>query len=144
MDDIPLLDFSLKKHRDLLIDKINSLRGIHRVEIKRVKNQRSLSQNSYLWGVVYPAILPTLIDASGEDIDSLEVHEMFKAKFLREAMVNKSSGEVIGSLIRSSVDLDVAEFSMFLQKVIEFAYDKLGVVVPPATDYGTQERGTAA
>lgn len=144
MDDIPLLDFSLKKHRDLLIDKINSLRGIHRVELKRVRQQRSLSQNAYLFGVVYPAVCPALTECEGEDVDSLTAHEFFKERFLRKAIVNKNTGEVLGGYSRSSVDLDVAEFSTFLQKVIEFAYDKLGVVVPPATDYGTRERGAAA
>lgn len=144
MDDIPLLDFSLKKHRDLLHEKIESKRGIHYVDIHKTREQRSLSQNAYLWGVVYVAICPALTECEGKEIDDLTAHEFFKERFLRKAIKNRNTGEVLGGYSRSSTDLDTAEFSTFLQKVIEFAYDKLNIVVPPATDYGTRERGTAA
>lgn len=135
MDDLPLLNLSLPAHRALVMHHIENREGIHRVTVTRVKAQRSLSQNAYLWGVVYPCICPALSECEGEQIDALTAHEFFKERFLRRAIVNKATGEVMGGCTRSSTELDVAEFSDFLQKIIRWAQEKLGLNVPAAGVY---------
>ena len=41
----------------------NALDGIYRLEITRVRKPRTMDQNGWLWGCIYPMLLDALLDA---------------------------------------------------------------------------------
>lgn len=116
----------------MLIARIESSRGLHRVQLRPAKRGRTLTQNAYLWGVVYPAVLEGLEDRWGESMTIDDVHAWMKARFLSEPVVNRLTGEVVGERPGSSGRLSVDQFCQYLDKVIRWARDELGVIVPPA------------
>jgi hypothetical protein len=128
--DHAILDFP--KHKRLLVSNINTLNGKFWVEIRRCKKQRSLNQNAYMWGVVYPAVRKGLEEAWGESLTDEEVHEWLKGRFNSQPVVNKKTGEVKGRRPVSTTELDTGEFAEYLDKIIRFAGEQLGVDVPPA------------
>lgn len=106
--------------------------GEYRVEVKRRRSQRTTPQNDYLWGVVYPAVLQGLIDAGWDEITSPEqVHELLKAKSLTVEAVNRHTGEIV-SYPLSTARMDTLQFSTYVDQIIDFAREYLGIIIPPA------------
>jgi hypothetical protein len=152
-EDLPLFNLNDDMQRARLVRHIESLkgRGLHRVEIRRVRNQRSLQQLGYYFAVVMPYAAKGLRDAWGEDVDSLGAHEFFKAEFLSHVfadipVVNRKTGELMGKRRphTSTSDLDVGEFSAYLEKVIRFCGEQLGIEVPPATTFAPEQKRKSA
>lgn len=126
------LDLSNAKHRQMLVGWIKSLKGFHHISIKQVRANRSLDQNAYYWGVVLPAVANGLQEAWGEAMSVDDCHEWLKARFNSRVLVNKATGEVKGRQPQSTANLDTKEFGEYLDKVIKFAGEQLGVEVPEA------------
>lgn len=83
--------------------------GRYKLIVKPMKQQRTLDQNSYYWGVV----LPTIADETGHDVN--ELHDIFKQRFLQRKTVtfNNKDYEVTGS----STDLSTQEFSEYIERI---------------------------
>lgn len=105
------------------------------VTIERKKRKRSTQQNRWLWGVAYSLITSNLHDL-GTPISAEDVHIMMRMKaadelpFIYEDVVNKETGEVISSRMRSSTEYtttEMMEYKMFLQA---WAAEYLGVDIP--------------
>lgn len=96
------------------------------VALKREQYGRSLSQNSYLWGVVYA----TLAEWSGHDAD--ELHDYLTDKFLPRQQKALPNGEVMTPTARTST-LTVEEFSAYVDRVVRWAAEQ-GVYVPAAEE----------
>lgn len=94
------------------------------ISITNKKPKRTLSQNSYYWGVYLP-----LISAETGEADMDAIHEHFKQKFLvREVkMVFDEPTLVYGS----TQDLSVLEFNDFIANI----YAETGVEPPPTENY---------
>ena len=81
--------------------------------------------------MVYPAVLQGLIDAGWDEITSAEqVHELLKAKFLTVEAVNRHTGEIV-SYPLSTARMDTLQFSTYVDQIIDFAREYLGVIIPP-------------
>ena len=96
------------------------------IEKKRVK--RSLDANAYYRGVAVVLITEALIEL-GHDVTTREVHEFLKAKFNTKEIVNKMTGQVEMMPV-STASLNSSEFNEYLQKIIIWAAEFLGVVIP--------------
>lgn len=130
--DHAILDLSNPKHRAMLIGHIKSLKGKHWVEIRKCRKQRTTNQNAYMWAVVYPAIREGLEEAWGEQLTVEEVHDFLKDRFNSTLLVDRTTGDIKGRRPQSTADLDTATFAEYLNKVIRFAGEELGIEVPPA------------
>ena len=139
-NDTQILNLDNPKTRAMLCGWVQSIRGIHRVSIRKAHRGRTLSQNAYLWGVVYPAVRAGLNEAWGEDMNVDEVHEWMKARFLARPVVNRQTGECMGERPGSSAGLDVSEFCRYVDQVINFAAEWLNVTVPPSDEYAPASR----
>lgn len=107
--------------------------GVYRVEIKRHRARRSNDQNAYLWGVVYPAALQGFIDLGWTTIVNTEhVHEYFKREFLSREFVNIRTGEVVSLPDMSTSGMTTEQFSVYIDQVVGYCLENMGVVVPPA------------
>ena len=91
------------------------------VEIKIIKwrSKRSLDQNAYYWGVVIDILHKHL----GYTKD--EMHSALKYLFLKE----EKNGLTI---IKSTAKLNTKEFSKYVEKVKDWASQKMGVFIPDA------------
>lgn len=95
-------------------------------------NKRSNPQNRYYWGLVVP-LVQMGIKELGTEITKEECHELLKARFNTEELVNTETGECI-KLPRSTTNLNKEQFSDYISKIQQFASEFLNVVIPdPST-----------
>lgn len=132
-NDVAIIDFDSPKQRQIFTGWLKTLRGPHKVSIKKVRANRSLNANAYYWGVVLPAVASGLEECWGESMEVEEVHEWLKGKFNSQTVVDRSSGEVKGRRPCSTATLDTKEFGEYLEKVIQFAAEQLKVEIPTPT-----------
>jgi hypothetical protein len=101
--------------------------------IIKKRNRRSNQANKYLWGVVYKEVEIRMKEL-GNDVDCEVVHEFFKDRFLQIHLIGEG-GEIIGHKAGSTADLNKDEFSIYLDKIFEFAASILSIEIPlPNTD----------
>jgi hypothetical protein len=117
-----------------LVRHVTSLKpDIYRIEITRIRDQRSGSQNAYYWAVVLPHVAFAMREVSGEqEIDAYDVHEFFKARLLTRHIPNLETGESIAVVTRSTAELNIEEFADYLNKIILWAAEYCNHEIPPA------------
>jgi len=102
------------------------------ITIKK-KNRRSGNQNRYYHGVVVKEIEIRMKEL-GNDVNPEVVHEFLKDRFLQTPLIGEG-GEVIGSLPGSTAKLNKDEFGAYIDKIILFAAETLGITIPlPSTE----------
>ncbi len=126
-----IIDFDDKAHRKMFGGWVKSLRGPHKVSIRKCRPNRTLSQNAWYWACVLPAVVGGLEECWGEKMELEDAHAWLKAKFNSATIVNRTTGEVVDHRPKSTASLDVAEFSEFIERVIKFAGESLQVTIPP-------------
>ncbi len=100
------------------------------VKIELIKQKRSIAQNSLYW------LWLTCIEQEGSN-NRDELSEYFKAKYLLPTEVTVR-GETV--LIRpSTTKLDTQQFTVYLEKIKQFALDELGVLLPEPSEQGFNE-----
>jgi len=92
------------------------------------KNRRSSPQNRYLFGVVYKEV-EIRMNELGNDVNTDLVHLFFKDKYLQIPLIG-DGGEIIGTLPGSTAALNKDEFSLYLDKIIKFSAETLGISIP--------------
>lgn len=138
--DIPILNFDDRGTRDLAVAHIKSLRGLYRFNCLRCRNQRSLLQNAYYFGVCLSLLAPVLAEAWGDPLFTVDkAHEFFKGKYLTQPVVNRKTGELQGFVCLSTTELDTLEFSYYIDKICEFAAENFQMTIPPPTKYRMAE-----
>lgn len=93
-------------------------KGEYILEIRDVKENKTISQNNYLWGEIYPKIGKHL------GYDSETVHEVFKNKFGVKIELRK--GTVIN---KSTSKYTLQEMSDYIDKIIRFSDEFLNVKI---------------
>jgi len=113
-----------RTERALFVDYLKTLEGKEiQILVEKRKDQRTVSQNNYMWGVVYKLIC----DHTGDDLTSF--HEWAKDKFLGKKTV------VIGGEPRevtmSTTDLTKDEiFERYIDPIRAWAARELEVSIP--------------
>ena len=98
--------------------------------IRKEKSKRSLSQNSYYWGVVVEILRDYFVY---EEDEAEEVHDGLKLKFLRI-----HEGEALETM-RSTTKLNTAEFEDYLEKIRRWASKEHGVYIPSPNEIDYSE-----
>ena len=89
--------------------------GTYRVSIKRI-NTRSIAQNSYLHGVLFPIVLQELRNLGYDEIkDNEDVKQFLKKQFLKN---------------KKTRDLSKSEMKDFIEQVIKWGAEYLSVQIP--------------
>lgn len=112
----------------------NALDGIYRIEVKKVRKPRSLDQNGWLFGCIYPILLDALLEAGWEFVSVEQVHEFFKAQMTADKVVNKHTGEIV-EFPCSTATMDTVTFSTYCEKLREYAKEFLNVDIPDPDKY---------
>lgn len=105
------------KHYDLS-QRVFLKKGEYMLEIKDFKDHKTINQNSYLWGEVYPKIGKHL------GYDNETVHEVFKTKFGVKIELRK--GVIIN---KSTSKYTLNEMSDYIDKIIRFSDEFLNVKI---------------
>lgn len=127
---------SFPESTKMVIQYVKSLKsGLYWFELRRCKDQRTLKQNAYYWGVVLPFVAPLLADAWGESITVDDAHEYFKGEFLMRRIFDRETGELKSSFPMSTADRDTEEFAEYLEKINELVARMFGRNVPEARKF---------
>ncbi len=89
------------------------------ITIQKERKKRSNQQNAYYWGCV----IAIFADSLGYEPE--ELHEALKWQFLR----THSDKPDLPS-VRSTTDLDTAEFTEYIEQIRRFAAEKHGCIIP--------------
>jgi hypothetical protein len=92
------------------------------VEIKQHKNARTRYQNAYYFGVV----LRTISEYTGFTPE--ELHASFKRTFL--PIEREMIGGVMVERLSSTKDLDTKTFNDYLERILHFCAENIGLYVP--------------
>lgn len=109
-------------NQDQLIQAFKKLSGKRaEITVRPETKSRTNEQNRYLWGVVYKYI--------SEEIgyEPEQVHELMKFKFLKIEILVKGNPETV---IRSTTDLSTEEFNQYVERIVRWAAEFLGLVIP--------------
>ena len=98
------------------------------IKLSPYQKKRSLSQNSYLWGVVYPPIVHMFREA-GNSVDAEDVHSYLKEHVgkLKQIFVT-ADGEILTGA-GSTAKLSTMEMEVYLEKIRAWAAEH-GVFIP--------------
>ena len=88
--------------------------------------KRSDKQNRYYWSVISQAM--HLMNEAGNNFIQSEVHDFFKAEFLRKE-VHIGGGALIEQ-VRSTKDLTPAEMSEYTNRIRQWMIEYFGFVMP--------------
>lgn len=115
-------------HRDALNRWVRTHRDSQVVlSISTKVKRRSNPQNAYYWGVIIPMVQEAM-NSFGNDFDAEEVHEFLKKEFNWEEK-NVGEGYFI-KVPRSTTRLTTVEFSIYKERIQEFASSVLGIYIP--------------
>lgn len=103
--------------------------GSYMLSITKQKRGRTLNQNEWLWGCVYPILLDGLLDAGWEFTSVEQVHEFFKKLMAQDRVVNYDTGEIV-EIPKSTATMDTQQFSTYIDKLREYAEEFLNVTIP--------------
>ena len=110
---------------------LNSFEGQNvEIVIKKARSKRSDSQNKFYHAGVVPIVKQGLKDL-GYIMTLAETHEFLKDKFLQEEMVHPETAEVIGKRTKSTTELSKMEMVEYIDSIIQFSAEILGVVIEP-------------
>ena len=103
--------------------------GYYMINITKQRKGRTLNQNDWLWGCVYPILLDGLLDAGWEFTSIEQVHEFFKKQMAQDKVVNYNTGEIV-KIPKSTATMDTQQFSMYIDALRAYAEDFLNVTIP--------------
>lgn len=98
-----------------------------RIKVERKRKKRSTPQNAFYWAVVVPMIKDRLNEL-GHEFNDDDTHDALKAKFNTVEIINKD--EVSDEIVKSTTKLTTVEFMEYLDKVMRWASEFLGIVIP--------------
>lgn len=103
--------------------------GCYMLEVKKQRRGRTLNQNDWLWGCVYPILLDGLLDAGWEFTSLEQVHEFFKKQIAHDQVVNRHTGEIV-EIPTSTATMDTQQFTAYVEALRNYAAEFLGVTIP--------------
>lgn len=103
--------------------------GSYMLSITKQKRGRTLNQNEWLWGCVYPILLDGLLDVGWEFTSVEQVHEFFKRLMAQDRVVNYETREIV-EIPKSTATMDTQQFSTYIDKLREYAEEFLNVTIP--------------
>lgn len=132
MNDRPIINFSDAGQKKLAVHYVKSLEGLHYFQISKLKDQRTLSQNAYYWGIVLHHVAAGIREAWGEECDSDRAHCICGREFLTVPVVNRTTGEIVANRTKSTSELSKEQMMEYLDSICLWASESLRTEIPPA------------
>ena len=125
-----LCDLSNPAERNGLLRQIGALRGWHRIEWQPYRGQRSSQANRYYWGVLVASFFSFLQSQDYQITSKEDAHSLLKCRFLKCDVFDPVTGEVVGERIRSTTELDTAEFARYVDACRQWLLEFFSITVP--------------
>jgi hypothetical protein len=129
MDGGQILNLSDPNVRAMLVKHVDSLRGLKRVDIIDYRPRRSDRQNRFLHGVIVAQFGEHLRTTCDPAITNEAAKEFLKRRYLTRPLINRITGEEIGSITAKTSELSTAEMCGFLDNCIRFLTQECGLTV---------------
>jgi len=97
--------------------------------ITKAKKKRSNPQNAFYWGVIVPIVKNGLLEI-GYKLTNERTHDFLKERFLKEDLVNETTGEIMGTVSKSTSSLTTSQFMDYMAEIQQFSAEYLGVQIP--------------
>jgi hypothetical protein len=130
------------REKALLISKLRELQGMHRISVCKHRRRRTDRQNRYYWPCFVQPFAEQL-QAQGEAISDDDAHEILKTRFLRKSVIDLKTGEAF-EYVRSTTELNTAEFNQYLDQCAAFLADYFNLQIPEPSIYREQEETAVA
>lgn len=141
------LNLSVLDNKRRLVSQIGILDGWYDVSLMPRRPTRSLRQNAWYFSCIAAALAQYLSDQDYDVTTTDQAHELLKARFLKVAVTNKRTGEVLQNRVRSTTELTTEEFSDYCERCRTWLADFFGIIVPdPDPDHhrGATVRGISS
>lgn len=120
--------------KQMLLKLIRAMTGRKRFTWCESRPRRSDRQNRMYWPcVVQP--FGDFLRAQGEPYTD---DHLLKHKFLRQTVINKETGEVIGEVTRSTTELTTTEFYDYVEQCVAWLADMFHIECPSPEPYRTE------
>jgi hypothetical protein len=136
-----VIDFDEPREKAAYIHHVRTLTGRVRVEETRYRPRRSDRQNRYYWPCFVEPFSDWLAVEWGAPVTPEHAHAILKTRYLTARVTNPDTGESL-EYVRSTTELDTAEFNQYLDNVASFLAETCGFEVPEPSIY--HERDAAA
>jgi 6-pyruvoyl-tetrahydropterin synthase len=93
------------------------------------KKKRTIPQNAYIHGVLFPELANAFKDAGYEGIDAQLAKDIAKKEFLTRQIVNNETGEV-KEYVKDTSKLSTLEMNEFIESVIRYAAVNMNYEIP--------------
>lgn len=114
--------------------------GKYQMTIKDIR-KRSVPQNSYYWGVIVEEVRKGLYEIGYQEVQTAaDAHLFIKTMHLRKEFINIKTGEMFQAE-GSTTELSIPEFNEFIERVIQWAAEWLGISIPsPNEQYAIYDK----
>lgn len=117
---------------DYFSNSVKELEGKEIVITIKCMNNRSVQQNSYLWGVVYLQIQKWYKEINGETLTLNEIHMYVKQCIMGDILLKKTidDKEIFYFKEISTAKMSVKDFNEMIDKII-YHFSKKGLIIDP-------------
>jgi hypothetical protein len=128
------VNFDRKEGKQILWDSLKPLRGMKRVRVETI-SRKSNQQMRYYRGVVVKMFGDWARGEgnSGRKYSNEQMHVLLANEFLTDDLIHPDTGEVIGTTVLSTADLNTADFTAYIEQCRDFIFDIAGVRIPDPT-----------
>lgn len=113
-----------------VLSLIGSMFGRYTVSVLPWRGTRSQQQNRWYWACVCQPLAEYLSEQDYDVTTADEAHEILRARFLAVSVVNRKTGERLCRRVRSTTELDTAEFAEYCERCRAWLGDFFGIIVP--------------
>lgn len=135
-------DMSDPKQRREVLNLLNPLQGLHRIEVVKYRPRRTDRQNRYYWPCFVHPFGEYLREQGNTHFTDDMAHEVLKRMFLTVTEIDKTTGRAMDRT-RSTTELTTAEFNEYLEKVAAFLATDCGFAVAEPSEYRVEEEVAA-
>jgi hypothetical protein len=119
-----------KRNLNAILNAVKSFEGkTINFTMQVARKQRSVSQNSYYWGVIIPIWQNTLLAEWGDHYSKQETHEFLKYNCNYIEKINEQTGEVI-RMSKSTTENTTTDQEIFHDRCRKLALEMFNVEIP--------------
>lgn len=98
------------------------------ITIEKKRKKRSLPQNNYMWGCLYPAVQEGIKELWGESLSIEEVHYLMRMKFHYREIIDTATGE-INRIPKSTTEFTTTDAMTYYMEIQKWALEYLGITI---------------
>jgi len=144
------INMSSPEERALFLNEFAKLRGMHTFTVQRAKDPKSNADERRaalrrLYFVVYVSAYKNYLAAQGQPFTRNLCHYLLKRRFLKNDILDETTGEIIGEAVGSIADgsdVDLQDMQAFVRNVHQFLANELRIDLPELP--GARAREVAA